>query len=64
MSVRKKYQREKYIYTSVVDPDLSDPYVFGPPGTGYGSVIICKVPDPDLFGFLSQRLMFCTFKKK
>jgi hypothetical protein len=28
-----------------VDPDQ---YVFGPPGSGCSSVLICKDPDPDL----------------
>ncbi len=35
-------QRE---HCGVPDPDLQDPYVFGPLGSG--SVIICTDPDPD-----------------
>jgi hypothetical protein len=31
--------------TSVVDPDLAGPYVFGPPASG--SVIICMDLNPD-----------------
>ncbi len=28
------------------EPDL-DPQVFGSPGSGFGSIIICTDPDPD-----------------
>ncbi len=34
------------ILTSVVDLDPYDPYVYGPPGSGF--VIIVTDPDPDL----------------
>jgi hypothetical protein len=32
---------------SVADPDPSDPHVFGPPGSGSGSISRGMVPDPD-----------------
>jgi hypothetical protein len=38
-----------FVKCSVVDPDLDpDPYVFGPLGSGSGSVIICTNPDPSI----------------
>jgi hypothetical protein len=35
---RKKRKRTRALKSSVADTDLSDPYVFGSPGSGSGSI--------------------------
>jgi hypothetical protein len=40
---------------SVADPDLSDPYVFGPPGSGSESLVEGIDPDPAPDPSISQQ---------
>ncbi len=43
-----------YLKASVADPDPSDPYVFGPPGSGYLNQRYCM--DPDL-SIIKQKIV-------